>query len=142
MILSSDADLSISGTYTLSRRNRLTNRKHIQLLFQKGKIWRNFPLKVWYLKKITNQVEHKVLFCVPKRNGNSAVQRNKIKRLLRENYRINKYILDTAIDTAGVKFDFLIGYMYTGTIDKVHYPVVNKAVVESLHYIKNILEIK
>src|SRR5690606_39086559 len=53
-----------------------------------------FPLKLFYLSLSENEKEPlKMAVSVSKRNFKSAVKRNRIKRLLRECYRLNKHII-------------------------------------------------
>lgn len=80
--------------YTYSKDEKLKSRKLIKELFENGKAVTVFPLRMIYLKK-----EHlgkfpvKAGVSVSKRNLKRAVDRNRIKRLLRESYRLNKYLL-------------------------------------------------
>ncbi|WP_419241788.1 ribonuclease P protein component [Cardinium endosymbiont of Nabis limbatus] len=129
------------GKNRLPKCNRLANRKHIQMLFRQGKILKLHPCTVFYLlQKKELLLSNKVLFSASKRNFPSAVQRNKVKRLLREAYRINKYILDDALDTTRSKFVFLIGYVYTGKEEEIHYSIVNRAVIRSLQHFSALLD--
>lgn len=54
----------------------------------------------------------RVAFGVPKRNFKSAVKRNRIKRLMREAYRLNKQDLHDALGLKSVKIVVFI--IYTG----------------------------
>lgn len=55
---------------------------------------RAFPLKLIYLNTPLDQpVQTQVALVAPKKNFRSAVKRNRIKRLLRENYRLNKHLI-------------------------------------------------
>jgi len=77
---------------TFKKQEKLKKSKLISQLFAEGKNVNEFPIKLVYLP-----VEHEAPFkiqagvSVPKRNFKRAVDRNRIKRLLREAYRKNKH---------------------------------------------------
>ncbi|WP_342265613.1 ribonuclease P protein component [Cardinium endosymbiont of Philonthus spinipes] len=128
------------GQNNLPKCHRLTNRKYIKMLFQEGSVVKLYPCTVFYLQKskelfLCNQV----LFTASKRHLRSAVQRNKVKRLLRETYRTNKNILEDTLATTHSKFVFLIGYVYTGKKEEIHYPILNKTVIKSLQHFSALL---
>ena len=60
----------------------LVNKKEIELLFQKGKAEKSFPLLLYSM----NSSKNKVLFSVPKKKVRRAIDRNRIKRQLRAIY--------------------------------------------------------
>lgn len=77
--------------FTLSKNHRLKSRKLIEKLFAEGKSINAFPLQMKYLAtefKLDTKVQ--MAFSVPKRNFKKAVDRNRIKRQLRECYRLRK----------------------------------------------------
>lgn len=76
--------------FTLGKNQKLKSRKAITQLFIEGNSVKSFPIKMIYLPSAENS-ETKVAFSVPKRNFKLAVDRNRIKRLLRESYRLNQY---------------------------------------------------
>ena len=90
---------------TFSKSEKLKSQKQIEQLFEKGKAITAFPLKLIYLK--TND-ENKVGVSVSKRIFSRAVDRNRIKRLLREAYRVNKKML---IDNNVDGYAFMILYL-------------------------------
>ncbi len=83
--------------HTLSKQERLSSVKDIETLFKTGKANSLFvfPLKVVFtLKKIENNqkpvLPARLLISVSKRNFKKAVDRNRIKRQIREGYRLQK----------------------------------------------------
>lgn len=89
---------------------KLKSRKTIELLFTEGKSLSVFPLKLFYLPLPEDEKEPlKMAVSVSKRNFKSAVKRNRIKRLLRECYRLNKHIF---VEKTAKKYACLI--LYTG----------------------------
>ena len=79
---------------TFSKKEKLKSRKLIATLFDEGKTMHTFPVKVFYLS-LDNADNTKTAFAVPKRNFKSAVTRNRIKRQMREAYRLQKEHLTT-----------------------------------------------
>lgn len=78
----------------LYKTERLKSRKAIEELFAKGEKISSFPVKLIYLKNENlSATAHQAGFSVPKRSIKKAVDRNKIKRRMREAYRKNKHLL-------------------------------------------------
>ena len=80
----------ISPKFTLKAHERLKSRKLIRQLFDEGKSFSHFPLRINYI--ISDDQTSPLLagFSVSKRHFKKAVDRNKIKRLMREAYRLQK----------------------------------------------------
>lgn len=82
--------------YTYNKDEKLKSQKAIEQLFAEGKSVSAYPLRMVYLD---NQSQLKVGVSVSKRNFKLAVHRNRVKRLLREGYRLNKNLLiDNKLD--------------------------------------------
>ena len=84
--------------FTLGKNERLKSRKLIEELFSKGQRFGLFPYRVFYLfdKTGAKPIKSK-LQCgvgVSTKNFKKAVDRNRIKRLTREAYRLQKNPLD------------------------------------------------
>ena len=78
--------------YTLGKEEKLKRRKLIEQLFAEGQRVKSYPIQLVYIPNtFETDVLVKVGFSVPKRNIKLAVNRNRIKRVLREVYRKNKH---------------------------------------------------
>jgi ribonuclease P protein component len=75
------------------RKEKLKSRKRVEELFSKGKTVTVFPIRISYQLQNLPVNEKAILevgVSVSKRNFKRAVDRNRIKRLLREAYRLQK----------------------------------------------------
>ena len=83
--------LMVEMNTTYSRKEKLKSKKLINKMFQDGRSVSVFPLRLIYLKTIFDDgVNIKTGVSVSKRHFKTAVDRNLVKRLMREVYRINK----------------------------------------------------
>lgn len=81
----------ITKKYTLKKEERLSWKRYIDLLFEKGQSFVAFPLRVIFLPLDEGlPARSTILISVPKKRFKRAVKRNKIKRLIRETYRTRK----------------------------------------------------
>ena len=76
--------------YTFNKKEKLKSRKQLDELFKKGKTFTVFPVKVFYAFADDQDNAVKAGVGVSKKFFKKAVHRNRIKRLLREAYRIEK----------------------------------------------------
>ena len=77
--------------FKLSKKDILRKKKTIDLLFSEGASISSFPLRFVYMKGDEKEVSSlEVGFSVPKRNIKLATERNRLKRKLREVYRLEK----------------------------------------------------
>ncbi|MEY2917981.1 MAG: ribonuclease protein component [Bacteroidota bacterium] len=102
--------------YTLGKNEKLKSRKAIEQLFKEGKSFSLFPFRIIYtfknaeLQNSNNQLQ--TAFSVSKRYFKKATDRNRIKRLMREGWRLQKNILTEKINEAGKMMTVFI--VYTG----------------------------
>ncbi|MFD0994002.1 ribonuclease P protein component [Tenacibaculum geojense] len=95
--------------FTLGKDERLKSRKLIGRLYTEGKTIKTFPLRMVYIQtEHTSDYPVQVGVSVPKRNFKKAVDRNRIKRLLRESYRKQKF---TVYDNVDKPYVFMISYL-------------------------------
>ncbi|MFV1885184.1 MAG: ribonuclease P protein component [Balneola sp.] len=78
--------------FTLPKSHILRGRRNFQELFKSTKFINTPTISVRFSTYPSDKEGFKVGFISPKKIGN-AVQRNRYKRLLREAYRLNKYML-------------------------------------------------
>jgi len=76
---------------TYSKKEKLKSKKLIEKLFVEGQSVSTFPLRLVYMEVVFDDgSKQKTGVSVSKRNFKNAVDRNRIKRLLREAYRLQK----------------------------------------------------
>ena len=76
--------------FTFPKEERLHSKKLIEELFNEGSYFYLYPFRVTFLVKEDASKPPQVLFSVSKKKFKSAVKRNRIKRLMKEAYRLNK----------------------------------------------------
>ncbi|MCS7078157.1 MAG: ribonuclease P protein component [Bacteroidia bacterium] len=82
--------------HSFEKIERIRLKKDIERLYQKGNSIFVYPLKVRYVTVEAEEdspIAAQVLITVSKKNFKKAVHRNRIKRLIREGYRLNKHLL-------------------------------------------------
>ncbi len=119
---------------TLSANERIKNSNEITTLIRKGQAFFLAPYKVYYSwSETVYKPRARVAFAIPKKKFSKAVQRNKLKRLSRECFRLQKNNLNGLIQSKNKHLNILFMYQKT----KVHtYDEIYKAVGDSLQEIK------
>jgi ribonuclease P protein component len=85
------------GAFRFGKQERLSKNKVIEQLFAKGSSRLAFPVKIVFIRQPDKEQSlHQVLITVPAKNFKKAVDRNKLKRRIREGYRLNKALLPPA----------------------------------------------
>jgi len=106
--------------YKYGKKDKLKSKKIIEQLFTEGKAVTAYPLRLIYLKtEFEDNSNLKTGVSVSKRLHKTAVGRNKIKRLLREAYRLNKPLY---FNNSSSSYAFMILYLSKDgtTFDKVN----------------------
>ena len=85
---------------TLRKRERMVSRKLIETLFGGGSLsMAAFPLRVVFMKKGRTEYDSpvEILISVPKKRFKHAVDRNRVKRQIRESYRKHKTVVTDSV---------------------------------------------
>ena len=96
---------------TLHKSERLDRKKVIEKMFAGGsRSFSVFPLRVVYLPVEELDVPVSILVSVSKRRFKRAVKRNRVKRQIREAYRLNKHLLSDAL--SGNQTRLAVAFIY------------------------------
>lgn len=89
--------MSAGGEFTFRKEERICSRKLLDALFRGGgsHSMAVFPLRVVYMEtdRVGNEPQAQMLVSVPKRHFKRAVKRNRVKRQVREAYRLHKGVV-------------------------------------------------
>ncbi|MBS3739346.1 ribonuclease P protein component [Mesohalobacter halotolerans] len=110
--------------YKFPKSEKLRLKRHIERLFKSGKTTKNSPLSLKYLK-FEESGTNLCGVSVPKRKFKKAVDRNRIKRQMREAYRLHKHLI------VKDKTHFHMMFVYS-TSEKLTYQEVEKALITLL----------
>ena len=118
--------------FSFPRQERLKSRKAISTLFEEGKSLYSYPIKILYSVGSNSPdplYPVKCGFSVSKRNFPRAVDRNLLKRRMREAWRLNKSGLVAGAREKGIFLNVFV--VYAGKETEA-YELVKKSVVKGI----------
>jgi ribonuclease P protein component len=122
---------------TFRPNERLKSKKKLDLLFTRGKALNDFPVQViYYLYESEGDSELQAAFSVPKRNFKLAVDRNRIKRQMKESYR--KVKVDLKKDLHSKKMSLLLMWVYKAKY-KSKYADIEHKIIKSVNRLQHIV---
>ena len=90
----------------------MRSKKRIDLLFEKGKSQVAAPIKAVYMPSEDDQpYPAQALFVVPKRSFKKAHDRNRIRRRMKESYRLQKHTFYPDLSAKGAKLSIAFIYI-------------------------------
>jgi len=114
--------------FTYPKKEKLKSKTTIDLRFSEGNSISKFPLRLVYVEnKEPNTEQIKMGVSVSKKYFKKAVDRNYLKRVLRETYRLNKHIL---IDNLEKPYAFMFFYQ---TKERLSYSEIEEKTVQLFH---------
>lgn len=117
---------------TLPKEERLCAEKRIESLFTEGKSFIAYPLRIVYKvkeKEEEDNISVSILISVSKRKFKRAVKRNRVKRLVREAYRLNKTLLVQEVAANNKNMDIAFLYLKNELPD---YHEIEKAMLKTI----------
>ena len=117
--------------FTFSKEERLSHKKAIDALFNQGSSFNLSPFKVIYLRQTPAMaVPVQVLVGVPKKKFKRAVDRNRLRRMIREAYRLNKHRLTD--HTEALPYTLQVGFIYIADRLDIPFAELEKQMVSCL----------
>jgi ribonuclease P protein component len=117
----------MSKLFTLSKTERIKSQKDIEALFQHGKAFFIFPFKVFYLikEKADGLEPLQFMATAPKKHFRKATARNRIRRQIKEAYRLQKVALQELIIAYGKSVQLIFIYQTPEALgyDKIYQSV-------------------
>lgn len=106
--------------FSFPKSEHLCGEKRITELFTQGDAFIAFPMRVVYLLQPKTESEAvSVMVSVPKKRFKRAVKRNKLKRLMREAYRLNKQIIADLMELKQMQIHIAFNYVSNDELDFV-----------------------
>jgi len=115
--------------YSFKKEERLCSQKIIGDMFSSGESFLSYPLKVVFQKTESSQAYNvQAAFTVSKRNFKRAVNRNLLKRRMREAFRLNKPGFYDELATK--ELHIAVMFVFIGK-DLIEFPIIEKAMISA-----------
>ncbi|MFT6000665.1 MAG: ribonuclease P protein component [Neolewinella sp.] len=120
-------------------KERLKSRKEIGRLFGRdGRAVKSYPIRLAYTEteEVRGPFPFQAAFVVPKRRFKKAVDRNLIKRRMREAYRLHKHLIGAHTEEAVVpEQQYALLFIYTGK-EAMPFDYIERKLVKVLEELK------
>ncbi len=114
-----------------NKAERLGGKKQLATLFKNGKAVKAYPFILLYLPaSFAETVPGRVAISIPKKRVRKAVNRNRIRRQVREAYRKNKHILKDSLQEVKQQYAMLI--IFVGSEDTLESILIHQKITRLL----------
>ena len=120
--------------FSFTKGERLSGRNAISALFQSGRGVSAPPFKLMYRPVSGEPYPVRVAIAVPKRLYRKAVDRNLLKRRIREAYRQQKPVLYRQLSDRGVSIHLVVQYQHREILP---FHILEKALQQGLEQLMN-----
>lgn len=120
--------------YSFSKSEKLIGKKKIGELFRRGSFFYLDNFQIRHQLATSDSNHHQVIISVPKRTFKRAVDRNLLKRRIREAYRLNKHLLDNCKP-------LFIGFVYLSK-EILTFQEIQSQLIQCLNRLGSINEVK
>lgn len=114
---------------------RLCSKKRIDYLFARGKGFVVYPFRVVYCVVEEECVPFSLLISVPKKRVKRANRRNKVKRHIREAFRLQKQPLYSLLNEQNKHLDVAVIYLDTTIKDSSLFSLKMKEALDKLQHV-------
>jgi ribonuclease P protein component len=123
---------------SFGKAEHLYGEKRIARLFTQGDAFIVYPLRTVYILGGSKEAEPvKVMVSVPKKRFKRAVKRNKLKRRMREAYRLNKQLLMDEVIENDLQLHLSFNYVSN---DEVDFETLDKKMKLALQKLTEIIQ--
>ena len=110
--------MTMNHPNSFAKAEHLCGEKRITKLFTRGDAFIAYPLRVVYLiEPKSDMAAASIMVSVPKKRFKRAVKRNRLKRLMRESYRLNKQQLIEVLDDKQLQIHVAFNYVSDDVLD-------------------------
>jgi ribonuclease P protein component len=124
----------VKESQTFPKEEKLKSRKMISKIFSEGSVVKAYPIRIQFIfHNVEGLPECQVGVSVPKRYFKKAVDRNRVKRQIKEAYRLNRSSLVNVLHAKQKKIAMMIIF---ASKEKLEYARIEELLIRSMSNIR------